>query len=201
MDEWIRWAVTTIVGILGILVGRTWEKYDRNVQKDRDLLKKLLESLPIESDTIRFLREQDFGGEFEREFIRNISHSWKNAGVQPDFFFLNRKLENLRSQLFDAIDQFLSESGQKTFTLHDDTNYLRVPKPHEAVERYFSYLLGDRSWAELSQNEQIEIDSQLETIRAKAESDYHETVRNLNIKASKIVKIYDELIRESRKIL
>ena len=199
MDEWIRWAVASIIGILGILVGRTWERHEHRVQKDRDLLKKLLEFLPSDGDTIRFLREQDFSGEFDGEFIHKLSRLW-NCRTQPDFFFLNNKLENLRAQLFAALNIFLSESAQKA-SPKDGADYLSVPKPHEILERRFAHLLNRRKWGELSQEEQTEIDSRLERIRINAEIDFQETTSTLNKQASQIVQIYDELIRESRIIL
>ena len=43
MDDVLQWAITTIVGILGIIGGRIWQKYDRRVEKDKitlDLLHK-----------------------------------------------------------------------------------------------------------------------------------------------------------------
>jgi hypothetical protein len=199
MDEWIRWAVASIIGILGILVGRTWERHDHRVQKDRDLLKKFLEFLPSDGDTIMFLRQQDFGGEFNREFILKLARL-RTCETQPDFFFLNKKLEDLRVQLFAALNAFLSESAQKV-SAKDNPDYYSVSKPHEVLQHRSVHLLDGRRWADLSQEERTEINSQLEIIRVKAEDDFKETTRTLNIQASRIVQIYDELIRESRIIL
>lgn len=39
--DWLQWAITTIVGILGIIAGRAWERYDRIAQKDKEIYTKI----------------------------------------------------------------------------------------------------------------------------------------------------------------
>lgn len=44
--EFLQWAIPVVVGILGILAGRAWQRHDRNIEKDKEIYTKILEILP-----------------------------------------------------------------------------------------------------------------------------------------------------------
>jgi hypothetical protein len=94
MENWIQFAITTIVAILGILAGRAWERYDLKLKKDREILTDILNLLPPNSDVVYFLRKHDFGDDFSREFMKPIK-TLINYSNRPDFFFLDKRIENL----------------------------------------------------------------------------------------------------------
>lgn len=54
----LQWAITTIVGILGIMAGRVWGRHDRIAQKDKEIYAKILELLP--HDNLLFFKQHDF---------------------------------------------------------------------------------------------------------------------------------------------
>ena len=201
MDELIRWTITTIVGILGLLVGRSWEKHDHNREKDRELLKELLELLPSGGDTISFLREQDFGGDFERKYIRVLDRLWLER-KRPDFFFLDKRLETLRVQLFQELGDFHRLIGKETFVNDFDQDYAQIPKTQEVRVDSMKHLIGpDRSWANISSREQEEIILQAATIANEWEEKRQQVSNGLNTAANKFIDTYDKLIRRSREIL
>ena len=91
MDN-LQWAITTIVGILGVLVGRTWKKHDYRAKKDKETLKKIHKILPENSPSIDFFQNHDFGSPFERELLLPFFNLLRLL-EQPNFFFLNKKIE------------------------------------------------------------------------------------------------------------
>ena len=85
--EWLQWAITTIVGVLGLVAGRAWERYDRKLKKDQNLIDKIHNVMPIDSETLALLRDHDFGTWFERKLL-NPLHDLENLLNQPSYFFL-----------------------------------------------------------------------------------------------------------------
>ena len=55
MSDWLQWAITTIVGILGIFIGRTWENRDRKLKKDSETFKILQDEFPEDRPSFFFL--------------------------------------------------------------------------------------------------------------------------------------------------
>ncbi len=201
MDELIRWTITTIVGILGLLVGKSWEKHDHNREKDRELLKEILELLPSGGDTISFLREQDFGGDFERKHLRVLDRLWLER-KRPDFFFLDKRLEILRVQLFQELSNFHALIGKETFVNDFDHDYAQIPKTQEVRAESIKHLIGpDRSWSDIPPKEQKEIIHNAATMADEWETKRQQISNELNTTANKLIATYDKLIRKSREIL
>jgi hypothetical protein len=108
----LQWALTTIVGVLGILAGRAWQKYDRNVQKDNEIYSKFLELLP--HDNLLFFKEQDFGGPFRRMQIKPIN-DFEQYCKRSDFLFIDSNLEKQRKDLLKNISNFRELYVQEAF--------------------------------------------------------------------------------------
>ena len=84
--------------------------------QDKELFKNLLNELPSNEGSINFLREHDFHNSFKidkLDQIRIFARNWDNA----EYGFLNKKLENLRTELLNLIYEFIDVSSHHTFPL------------------------------------------------------------------------------------
>ncbi len=60
MSDWIQWCITTIIALVGIFVGRYWERHDHSLAKDRETLTRLKKDLPYQ--VIKAISDHDFNG-------------------------------------------------------------------------------------------------------------------------------------------
>lgn len=126
--DFLQWAITTIVGILGIIIGRAWQKHDRNNQKDKEVLDELVAIL---GETVLYCRHEDFGSIFDWDRLEGI-HKFNNACERPNFIFLDNKLEKLRKQLIESLNNFHHELARHSFREPIvGSREARIPKEHE----------------------------------------------------------------------
>lgn len=129
MNDWIQWGISLIVGILGVFIGREWEKRDRKATYDRETLKKLQELLPSET-AIFLIRETDFGGAFSQEIFHDFNH-FIDYCDEPGFLFLHRELEELRLDLLRKVEHFNDRLSIESFPLSTNVEFSRIKAPHE----------------------------------------------------------------------
>jgi hypothetical protein len=191
MDNWLQWAITTIIAVLAILAGRAWERYDRRSKKDKELFDKIIEIVPADSDSLLFLRGHDFAGLYHRDQIKPIRELGVLLG-QPGFFFLNKELENIRRKLHHEIESFLAYLSTKAFRSETLPDSYGLVSPHESADlriqrrRY----MGEP----LSKEEENRLHGELRR-------DFETDRNNLNNFAEKISGLYDELMIAARKTL
>ena len=131
MDQWLQWAITTIVGILGILAGRFWERFDRKLNKDRDLINKIVSIVPIDSESLLALRENVYANPYDVEELESL---WKLEKLlrQPSYFFLDNKLEKNKFGLMMAIGDFHNFIMDDRFISRERSeNYYFIKYPDE----------------------------------------------------------------------
>lgn len=110
--EIIKWAVTTIVGILGIIVGRSWAKNDKRVVKDLEVFNIYLELLPYAK--MSYIEHYDFGGAIVPEDHRFL-HRFIDRCGDPNLVFINNDIENKKVLLIESINTFLNHIGEYTY--------------------------------------------------------------------------------------
>lgn len=119
MDQWIQWAITTIVAILGVLAGRFWEGFDRKLSKDRDLIRKIDNIIPIDSNALLALRENAYANPYKRKELEPLWNLEKLLR-QPGCFFLDKRLEKNKSDLMEAITDFHNFITDERFVSQKD---------------------------------------------------------------------------------
>ena len=182
MDD-LKWAVDVIIGILGILVGRTWEKYDRRGKKDKDTLEKLMDVFPDDNPTIRFLRDYDLGGRFKwslEEPLDDLSYLLR----QPEFFFLNKKVEKEKALLKTNLKKFLAYLSEHTFVCDGATNFKRLPTPDQVARERWDFLeaRGMENISDIIKSE-----------REEREEEHSKKQQKLNQLATDVYEAYIEL--------
>lgn len=126
--DFIQWIITTIIGILGILIVRSLQRYDRKNEKDKEILDQLVNML---KDEILYCRYTYFGNTFDwdklmglREYIVKCEDS--------GFFFLDKDLENLRKKLLLAINEFVKNLSISSFPVNlNNPTLSRIPQEDE----------------------------------------------------------------------
>lgn len=108
----LQWAITTVVGILGILIGRAWQKHDRNNQKDKEILDEIMKLL--DDNTLSYCRGQNFAGTFDWERLTGL-RKFMDACEHPRFYFLDKRLETIRKHLENAVIHFYRQLGLHSF--------------------------------------------------------------------------------------
>ncbi len=126
----LQWAVTTIVGILGILVGREWAKRDRNIGRDKETFNNLLKIMPS-NGSILFLRHKDYGGVFRLDRLDDLMH-FTDASERPEFSFIDKNLEKLRRKLLSEVQKFRKAISEKTVNPPGfNPGIMRVKRPED----------------------------------------------------------------------
>ena len=139
MEPSIQWAITSLISILAIFVGRAWERYDRRQRKDRELVDKVIAIIPIGSDTYRFLSEHDFGGMFRQASLRPL-RDLELLLSQPSNFFLEKKLEQKKQDLCQAITEFEELVIERTFPHDVQPDYAVLPDPYDIAMHRIRHL-------------------------------------------------------------
>ncbi|MBE7536277.1 MAG: hypothetical protein HS124_11170 [Anaerolineales bacterium] len=125
----LQWAITTAVGILGILVGRAWQRRDKNNQKDKEILDEITKLL--DKDTISYCRQQNFTGAFDWDRLVGLN-KFIEACEHSSFYFLDKRLEKLRKQLLETATGFYRELSLNSFREDQvDSRWARIPKDRE----------------------------------------------------------------------
>jgi len=140
MSDWIQWGIAAIIGILSFLAGRYWNLLDRRLAKDKNTYQELLELLPASS--MQYLKENDFGGAISRREF-SIWSGFCERCKHPDFVFLDRKLENAKTDLFNKMDLFTERIAIESFSLPTGVEYNQItpaddrkdPKQFEIVRK------------------------------------------------------------------
>lgn len=127
MTDTLQWVITTIVGILDKVAGRFWERDDRQVAKDKEIIDQIIKILPI--GTIQFLDKQDFGGTFNYSNVSPLT-TFLDHCERPDFFFINKKLESLRIKLRKSARDFSELLHDRADIINENTMAARIPQPH-----------------------------------------------------------------------
>lgn len=127
----IKWGITTVVGILGIIIGRYWVKLDKRNLTDLETLRVLEGYLPY--DKMQHIETYDFGDAFD--FDRHLFlHNFYNERTNPRFIFINKNLENNKISLFDSVNNFLQFIGLNTQPSDNPTTII-LKVPYETPDR------------------------------------------------------------------
>lgn len=137
MDNWVQWGITTLLTGLGLLAGRYWGKNDRKVVHDKEILNKILETMPS-IGSILFIRHHDFGGSFDRDKLDDIRNFF-GLSLRPEYLFLDDTLEKLRKQLIEDIEAFLDFLGTNTYPIRDRPRFSQI-KPAYEYKNHDEYL-------------------------------------------------------------
>jgi len=137
----LQWAVTIVVGILGTLVGREWQKHARTVEKDKITFAKTLELLPS-NGSIYFLRTHSFGSAFEPIDDLMDFRMFREYCAQPEFFYLDKELESLRIELLENFEKLENRIFAETSSagLNQGFYRLRLPEDYPEIdyEKFYS---------------------------------------------------------------
>lgn len=104
--EITKWVITTIIGILGIFIGRRWVLNDKRNNKDKVTIGKFHEFFP-KNKMIDF-REYNFAQAVPYEMVDFLFDFRDRKSNYPDFIFLDKELENLRIEFINSIEDFLN---------------------------------------------------------------------------------------------
>ena len=129
MNDVVQWGITAIVGILGILAGRYWERHDRRIKKDIEVINQINEILSS-NGMIEYMRHQDFADTFSTGVFR-VMRDFISYCEKPDSYFLDRKLESHRKDLFNKTDQFLTRLAAESYPLPTTIEANKIPNPVE----------------------------------------------------------------------
>lgn len=137
METWLQWIITPLVGIVGILIGREWEKKDRKNAKDMKTLELILKIIPSDG-SIEYIRQKDFGSYFDVNKLSDIA-DFLDKSSYPELSFINKDLEKIRHDLIKYSDQFYSELGLKSWRVEKRgmEHISRIQCPEEVgIERF-----------------------------------------------------------------
>lgn len=180
MDTWIQWVVNVIVALAGIFAGRFWEKNDRQIKKDRELIEKIITFIPVGGKAIYFFREHNFENQYLAENTKPFSELRRLLN-QPNCFFINKKLEENRQELKEELIKFENLIAIEVFASERNNGYVGVDNPYNIV-RYMNQ--------EKTKRGEVISDETEEHVM----SHHKETVDRLNQLSSNICDIYDSLI-------
>lgn len=133
----IRGLITIAVGIISLIAGRYWGLHDRKIAKDKETLNDLQKILTL--DIMLYMKEHDFGGAVLNTNIDRL-YDFCYKCKDPSFFFLNSKMENLRSELCEKVQDFAETLSLESFPMRNQ-EYNKIPAPEEFQD--------DGAWLEL----------------------------------------------------
>jgi len=137
MEDWIQWGITTAVGIIGIFIGREWQKRDKTAAKDKETLTKIQNILPS-AGSIEYIRSFDFGNIFDVDRLNDLNQ-FIRASEQPEFTFIDKELERLRQALITIVKKFYYELGNESFPIKKYTSERlnEIRRPEEVGDNEF----------------------------------------------------------------
>lgn len=136
------------------------------------------------------MKQHDFGDAFRQEPLKPL-RELELLFEQSSNFFLNKKLEKMKRELFHDIKNFNEFLIEKTFPHEVTRDFYEIPKPDQVFIRRSRFIEGQR---ELSD----EALGQLEKDIRKA---YEQTRKELNSRSDGVCKKYDALISTAHRIL
>jgi len=180
MDTWIQWVVGVVVALAGVFAGRFWEKNDRQIKKDKELIEKIITLIPVDGNAISFLRMHDFASSYQREYTKPF---WELRRLlnQPNCFFINKKLEEKRKELQEELFEFENLVAIEVFASEKQDGYFGVDNPYVII-RFIKQ--AKKNDGEVMSDEEVE----------HVMSHHKKTVDRLNLLSSNISDIYDSLI-------
>lgn len=167
LAEWIKWALIFVFGsggLLGFFISRVLANLDRRNAYDKETMKRIVDDL---SKLISSIRLHDFGAAYRHD-IHSQMDRFELHSVEPEYKFLNKKLEKIRLELDDAVLQF-------NHKLALNSHHLPTSAGHTFGKIY------------TSRYEEVEDYDKYERLRSE-----------INSMADKVCKLYDELIRSAK---
>src|SRR6266545_5239783 len=139
MEKILQWATDAIIAILALYIGRVWARYDRKIEKDKELIEKIKKIVPVDSEALQFLRTHDFGNSYRDG---QTSPFWELNRLlkQPDSFFMNKNLEAAKLDLVKEITKFQEFVSVEIFTSERRRDYWELPNPHEIIRERHAFL-------------------------------------------------------------
>jgi hypothetical protein len=116
-------AITFRKALVSALIGRPGREHDR------ELLKKLLETLPT-GGGMNFVSCHDFAGSFRSESLDDLDR-FNDIWCNPDHEFIDPRIEASRVELYQAIHHFLSLIGQFTTLRGSGVQTIKLSSPQE----------------------------------------------------------------------
>ncbi len=139
--EILQWAIPIIVGILGILVGREWQKHARTIEKDKITFAKTLEILPSDG-SVFFIRTHSFGSAFKPIEDLKDFFIFRDYCSRPEFFYLDKELESLKGELLESFKKLDARIFAETSSagLNPGFYRLRLPEDYPEIdyEKFYS---------------------------------------------------------------
>jgi hypothetical protein len=155
---------------------------------DRELFQKIRDMLPSDR-TIKFVREQDYGGPFLRKAHDNL-RKFRDFSQLPECEFMDPELETVRTHLEESVNQFLDVIANHAFTLETNIEFSRLERdPYEdpAIIAYYRKIAkSERQFDELMAEQQKRVYAL-----------WHET----NMLANQLCNAHDEFVRLGRRRL
>lgn len=99
---------------------------DKMKQSDKELLIKIKEILPYNSNTMLYIKNHDFRASFKWEDLKGLD-IFKEKAEDPEFMFINHELENLKNELLENTIEFLSELACNSWELETIKNVFKIP--------------------------------------------------------------------------
>jgi hypothetical protein len=156
-------------------------QYSTDRKTDIQQYHKLRELLPV--DTVRFLREHDFGASFLNTVYDPLRHLVRDHEEQDDRFF-DADVEACRAELYERIRSLVRSVSHYT---------ARLWVPPGLAEGAAWYGIG-------SQHEHIE-NARRVSGKAELPAYYHERVDEMNRAAKEVVLTYDKFVRTAHQRL
>jgi len=182
--EWLQWAITTIVGILGILAGRYWERYDRRLKKDKEQIEKIVKLVPVDSGTLLFLRQHDFGDSYR---MGEIDSLWELRRLlnQPSFFLIDTRLEKAKNELRQEINDFKNLITTEIFVSDRQPKSWELANPTDVIVHWVRVRKGQ---------EKPMSDEEFALLEKETWNHYYDIRKKLNLLAENVCQKYDILI-------
>ncbi len=122
--------IPIIVGILGIFIGREWQKHDWKRTEDKNTITKIINLLPS-TGSIYYIWQEDFGNAFAVDSLKDLFKVCDNIS-NPELIFMNRDLEKIRKALFNSVKIFTTDLGQMSRPSGgSDIRFNRIYTPEE----------------------------------------------------------------------
>jgi hypothetical protein len=186
-----QWIATPIVGILGIVLGRYLKWFDRQSEKDRELIEKIVNLVPVEGEALQFLRHHDFGNSY-RDGQTEPFWALRRLFSQPSYFFIDKKLEKAKKDLVQELTSFEELISTEVFVSDVNPKFWQLADPDKtAIEMAF---IKDRRGEKMS-------DEEFARLEEESWSYYNNTKKKLETMANNICRKYDTLMIEAHKKL